>query len=626
MSAFQSLQRILPLNETAASSNDQQESLPPNNLIKSLNDNTNIQSLEHLRIIAEQQQQHNENDPTTTSVDKLIEFTSKFEIYQQHIQQFTTKLKPVGIILQEFNQELGLLSSSLVSLQQQSIKLSKDSKLQAAVTEKLNPVILDLMIPPELVKSIVSGDIDSQFIDNLKLISEKKQLIENIKTKNIDIDLSELYGDSIALTQLETGVHLLECKAVERIRDFIIQKIRQLRSTNSKASSSQLIQQKLLEVKDIFQFLVVQHKELADQLRLAYIYTMTWYYKSKFAKYLYALEKLHLRPVDSSIVLGGTNDEKSSYMFGSSWKGWISTSSSLQQSSSIPIPSTGSNTTATTASTLTINEYLLSFEKRLEILSPKTRTCAIPSQIAETSPFTYWVEFVYNQFSMAVIDNMVVEYLFMVEFFYQGNEKFDPIEIKSEDESSGVSKKGEWGEVMFKDVFEMGREFLTWLVCGDINASMLSGSTRAQPTMFGTCDAFGILLIIRLIQNTQNKLHNEFHIPILDDYLNSLLLILWPQFTKVIDINCDSMKRAILRFNKSSGLAPISVTQQFAQFLSSLLRLTTPDKDYHGEPLYTSVVRLRNDFENCLTKCSTHAMKILNQMILLKNKFNILIY
>ena len=41
----------------------------------------------------------------------------------------------------------------------------------------------------------------------------------------------------------------------------------------------------------------------------------------------------------------------------------------------------------------------------------------MPSQIAETSPFPYWVEFVFNQFSMAVVDNVIVEYLFTIEFF-----------------------------------------------------------------------------------------------------------------------------------------------------------------------------------------------------------------
>ena len=98
---------------------------------------------------------------------------------------------------------------------------------------------------------------------------------------------------------------------------------------------------------------------------------------------------------------------------------------------------------------------------------------------------------------------------------------------------------------MFKNVFQIGQEFLTYIS--------------------NTLDAYGILFIIRLVQKSQAKLH-EVHIPVLDDYLNSLLLILWPHFTKIVDANCEAMKRTMLKGKKATGLAPISITQQFAQF------------------------------------------------------------
>ena len=94
---------------------------------------------------------------------------------------------------------------------------------------------------------------------------------------------------------------------------------------------------------------------------------MRWYYQSKFSKYLYALEKLQIRRVDSAVL----GDNKA-------------------------------------------GEYFTLFEKRFEILH--SDQSAMPSQIAETSPFSYWVEFVFNQFSMAVVDNVIVEYLFTIEF------------------------------------------------------------------------------------------------------------------------------------------------------------------------------------------------------------------
>ena len=46
----------------------------------------------------------------------------------------------------------------------------------------------------------------------------------------------------------------------------------------------------------------VPPSKLAEQLRSAYVYTMRWYYQSKFSKYLYALEKLQIRRVDSAVL------------------------------------------------------------------------------------------------------------------------------------------------------------------------------------------------------------------------------------------------------------------------------------------------------------------------------------
>lgn len=94
---------------------------------------------------------------------------------------------------------------------------------------------------------------------------------------------------------------------------------------------------------------------------------MRWYYQSKFAKYLYALEKIQIRKVDTPVL----GDHKA-------------------------------------------GEYLNLFDKRAEILL--SEQSAIPSQIAETSPFPYWIEFVFNQFTLALVDNIIVEYLFMIEF------------------------------------------------------------------------------------------------------------------------------------------------------------------------------------------------------------------
>lgn len=134
-----------------------------------------------------------------------------------------------------------------------------------------------------------------------------------------------------------------------------------------------------------------------------------------------------------------------------------------------------------------------------------------------------------------------------------------------------------WASEMFQDVFKMSTDFLALIT-------------------EGTCDVYGVLLIIKLIHNFQQKLH-ENHIPALDDHLNLLLLTLWPMFSKLVDLNCDALKRQIPRTPKS--LVPLNVTQQFALFYLGLLRLSS-----EGEPSVTAITRLRNAYESNITKAA----------------------
>lgn len=537
-------------------------------------------------------------------LDKLPDLINEYTSFERHIEDYRAKLAPVEKFLSEFNAELTQLSDSLLALQRQSEQLSSTADFDKTITDKLNPVILDLIVPPDVVASISTGDINEEWTENLKFINEKIQLINNIEN---GIHPNPAYKESRAFEHLKKNIELLRLKSIERIRDFLITQIKLLRS-NSKVSS-QTVQQRLLLVKDAYVFLKTNHKDLANQLQLAYIYTMRWYYHTKFAKYLYSLQSLNVRHVDSTVVLGQNPGDDRLSIFGSGFKSWISSSGAQTPTNSSNIP--GLNTT------MTLNEYLLSVDKRKEILETNVLepATAIPSQIAETTPFAYWLEFIYNQWSISLVDNIVVEYLFMVEFFYQGSEKFDDVaSLKLANDATGKHGKGkhDWSHMMFEGVFRIGHEFVTWLITHHPIAHTKGASSnlpRAAVTASssGSCDAFAVLLIIRLIQQQQSRLHNEFHIPTLDDYLNSLLMILWPHFTKIVDLNCESLRRVLMRAGRETNLAPVSTTQQFAQFLLGLLKLTlSENSEYKGEPLYFSISRLRNVFETLLTKLSNH--------------------
>lgn len=535
------------------------------------------------------------------SGEDLFELRGRFEQYKLGLSAQMTQLAPIESMLYDFGDELGRLSSSLQLLQEQLSQLSSNLVSQKTTTEQLNPVILDLMVPPAIVKSIMKTPVTPEWIENIRVLNEKQALVDSVHSGRSN--MAEKYAGSRAFLDLEAELQLLTAKCVERIRDFTIGKIKLLRLSVA-AASSQTVQKDLLLVKDAYQFLRHHHPDLANELQLAYIYTMRWYYRTRFAKYIYAIEKLHTHHIDLSTVLGaGLGSDEKSDIFG--LRNWVGKSTLQPRTINAP-------------PRMTINEYLSSIEKRMQILdertNPQKAARAIPSQIAETTPFVYWIEFVYHQWTIALVDNIVVEYLFMVDFFYNGEEKFEALSSLSSKEGDG---KRDWSHYMFDDVFNMGTQFVQYLIQKQpltLPRSMASTSTRAgYATTQGSCDAYGILLMIRLTQGEQSLLHNEFHIPVVDSYLNSVLLVLWPQFTKVVDLNCDAMKSLSMRTagqkSSDSMLAPLPLSQQFAHFLLGLLKLASPahiEGDFRGEPLSTSINRLKNDFESILTRISNN--------------------
>lgn len=600
-----------------------------------------VNSLLNLKIFVDQKKRTHEmmgllekiradvtNEPSGTLAEMyLLSFgeisllVEKFHDYEKDIVNMRNKLIPLRKIIRNFEVELKKLAADLSTLQMRSSGISSDTELQKPLVEKLNLVVIDLMIPPDIVKSVMLGPIDPNWVENLRFIKEKSTFVEAVKAGNNNYADLERYKRTTAFSQLEEGLAWLSAKSIERIRDFLISQIKLLRSPTQ--NSSQVIQQHMLSVKEVYTFFKQHHPSLAAKLHLAYVYTMRWYYRTNFARYISALETLNVRFVDGSLALG---HEMSVEGDKSGIRSWLTSSKTNNQKAALYQQQSQHR--------LTLTEYLLSMNKRMQIITQKETSgqpkSAIPSQIADTTPFQYWLEFVFDQWCIALIDNAVVEYLFTVEFFYEGNEKFQGLEIltssKSEEGSGERSQTKDWYQLVFDPVHKMGYEFVKWLIShqpsivgrsgvhsGPGNSNFrLSNATPGQ--VVGTCDSYGIILMIRLTQYYQSKLHNEFHVPILDDHLNSLLLLLWPHFTKIIDLHCDTMKNVIVYSTfstKKNSLAPISLTQHFAQYLLGLMRTidrsSKSDQNsssVSGEPLYTSINRLRNDYESTLTKIS----------------------
>ena len=123
-------------------------------------------------------------------------------------------------------------------------------------------------------------------VGKLEIYHRKRQLLHTLpETKSKD--------------QLKEGIELLQDKAIERIRDFIILQIRMLRSSSK--SSSQLIQQKLLEVKMHSNFAVPPSKiGRTVEVCLCLYYAMVL--PKQVLQIPLCVGKLQIRRVDSAVL------------------------------------------------------------------------------------------------------------------------------------------------------------------------------------------------------------------------------------------------------------------------------------------------------------------------------------
>jgi hypothetical protein len=211
-----------------------------------------------------------------------------------------------------------------------------------------------------------------------------------------------------------------------------------------------------------------------------------------------------------------------------------------------------------------------------------TSRMAITSFAAEEDSSSQYLEVPFRNFNLALVDNASAEYSFLTEFFstysyHQVARKFTEI---------------------FQPSFALGQAMTKGLVESNV-------------------DCLGVLLCVRLNQRFAFDLQRR-KIPAVDSYINGTNMLLWPRFQIVMDMHCESIRRAAAAQSAGKGVAsalslggsdapkqsaaPHQLTQRFAQFLQGILALSSEAGD--DEPVATSLGRLRNDYESFLTRLS----------------------
>lgn len=529
--------------------------VPPSELRVPANSTVDLEK--ELEEFIKQSYESKEND-----YDALLDSLKVLEKKNDKIKYSINELLPkLSNDLLEFNNQLTTFTNDLGYIKDKSTELKNLLDLNSQKLVNINPLVNDLMISPDIITQIITGKINREWQNNIKYIREKRNLYKKYMDENKSDDLQV----PIDFDKLCIVLDDLEKVILERTKKFIVHKIKTLR--HHTPIPSQRVQAAMFCVKDIFQFIVDKNYSLALELRQAYSYTMRWYYKTYFARYIRSLTILPFKNIDSQYALGNG----------------LSDTSVTNSTASYLFPTYLAN--SYTKSLNFINDEAIAnyfqIDKRLLILTQEDNTVMV-SQIAENNKMENFIEIGFKNLNLAILDNCSTEYIFLNKFFRTNSNR---------QELDGVL------EQIYQPTFQEGLDYTKYLI-------------------ENTYDIFGILISIRIGQQLQEEARKR-KTPIIEDYINSQLIQLWPKFQQLVDFQCESLRKTAITTNIAKEFkaannandltAPHELTVQFSQFLTSFLTLTSTHNsniDERSEPVYNSITRLRNDFETVMTKCS----------------------
>ncbi|CAG8489569.1 2639_t:CDS:10 [Ambispora gerdemannii] len=276
-------------------------------------------------------------------------------------------------MLSVFQMDLGNISSEIQSLQEKSLTMNIKLKNRTAVEEQLSSVLDGIVIPPPMIKKITEGDVDETWLAYLTELNRKMIYV----TKNQDKEF-------VAFKDVGPELEKLRLKAAEKIRDFLLKKIKSLRIPNTNV---QILQQSVfLKYKELHRFVMERYPEVAIEIRQTYVNTMKWYFYNHFERYNRGLQSLQSPIGDKLDLMGYDENVKKGGLFST-------TRIALQDKTSI-----------------------FALGDRIDTLRGQDAG-VILVHVAENKNLKYPVEALFRSFNLTFIDNASSEYLFLLEFF-----------------------------------------------------------------------------------------------------------------------------------------------------------------------------------------------------------------
>nr|CAH8870348.1 unnamed protein product [Trichobilharzia regenti] len=410
-------------------------------------------------------------------------------------------LERIEGILTSFHEDLGAISTEIQDLQSKSLIMNTRLQNRQAVRSNLSQFLSDMAIPEELIRHILLTPVTEQeFLENLHELNHKM----NFALEQSTVDYKSFSDVSVLLKKLKI-------KAVTKIREFLLGKIYALRKP---LTNYQVPQNQMLKFRFYNSFLMSHDREVAKEVKVEYINTMSKVYYSYFKAYGGKLTRLQLDTTYEKDDLLGKNPDKYNS---------TSTASSLMFNS---ISNVANNTAISTSINSGTRVGLFGLgDRALRVLSNSNLESAIIlPHVASNAEAKYPIEVLFRSIHYALLDTVCREYYFLSDFFLLSAESdlSDKTTSSENRKQNGVALANLFDQVMSRS--------LNWI------------QKYTETFVISSCshDAIGLLICLQLL-HAMLRLAKERGVSVLDNFWSKMTETLWVRVTDRLDVHISSM-------------------------------------------------------------------------------------
>lgn len=458
-------------------------------------------------------------------------------------------LERLETILCKFQADLGNICQEIISLHEQTVSLNRQLKNKESIKSKLSSFIEEMTIPQSVKHHIMySPAYDQNFSDHLVILHQK---IHFFKEQD--------FRDAMSCSDINQTIHGLKCKAIFKVREYILRKIGDCRKyfdeLKYSTHNNQIPQNALLKNKFFYQFLLAHERERAREIQTEYVETMSKVYYGYFKDYLYKLSKLEFddKPDEYDLMAADDHNRTRANIFSSR-------TTSLKNRSTVFTMGTRSSV---------IKEDL-------------TAPLIIPNNSSK-SDVRYTPEAIFRTVHYCLLENSCHEYEFLKQFFIASGERqtcelFNGIFLKPITLIFSV----------FNDQFKT------------------------------TFDSIAIFLSLHLVYRYQ-EIAKKRKINALDNYWDSVIKYLFPRFEKLVQMNINSVKNCDCDKFMNLDTMPNPVTRRYAEFASAISSIndTFPD-----EKVSILLIDLQNEVKNFILRTAAIFSQPKEQQIFMINNYD----